>query len=201
MNFFAHRPLFSFLVWIIFCGTSCDSTPTLPKPRAYPKVDLPQKSYQDFELEHCPMDFRYPTYAQIIKDELFFDESLENDCWFDISVPKLGAKIHCSYYPINSTYEYDKLLDDAFKLAGKHTIKADYIDEIPIRNKYGTSGFLFALSGPVASPYQFFLTDTTQHFIRGALYFHTQSRPDSLAPVIEFMSEDIDSLLMSFSWK
>ncbi len=180
---------------------ACDSNPVIPKPRAYPRIEFPQKRYQDFEMDGCPMHFRMPVYAQTVKEDLFFGEAPASDCWFDISVPSLNAKIHCSYFAISNRSEYDKLVDDAFKLAGKHTIKADYIDEIPIKNSFGTSGFLFGLSGPVASPYQFFLTDTTRHFIRGALYFNTQARPDSLSPVIEFMRVDIDSILTSFRWE
>ena len=179
----------------------CRHDRPMPKPRAYPRVIYPDKSYQNFDNADCPMQFRYPGYAQIIKDKLFFDQSLDNQCWFDISVESLNAKIHCSYYHIESREQYDKLLADAFKLTGKHTPKADYIDEIPFKNKYGAAGVLFALTGSVASAYQFLITDTTDHFIRGALYFNTQARPDSLAPVIDFMRVDLDTLISSFRWK
>jgi gliding motility-associated lipoprotein GldD len=135
-----------FIVFI-FCISACESNPPLPKPRAYPRVEYPEKTYQNFDQDLCPMAFRYPKYAEIIKDELFFDVSLANECWFDISVPSLNAKIHCSYYPLGDSFQYDKLISDVFKLAGKHTIKANYIDEIPFRNKCGSAGFIFALSG------------------------------------------------------
>jgi len=85
-------------------------------------------------------------------------------------------------------------------MAGEHNKRASFIDEVYVTNKYGASGFLFKLTGPVASPYQFFMTDSTHHFIRGSLYFNTQARSDSLAPVTEFLKTDIDTLLLSIDF-
>ena len=94
----------------------------------------------------------------------------------------------------------EKLHSDAFTLAGKHNIKADYIDEIKIQKPNHVSGFLFDIEGAAASPFQFYLTDSTKHFMRGSLYFNTESRPDSLQPVFEFMKKDIMHLINTFEW-
>jgi len=163
----------------------------------YPKIDFPAKSYTAYAADYCPLTLRYPTYAQVDKKETYFDEKPVHECWFDVNVPSLGATIHCSYYPIADRAAFEQLLNDAFFLAGKHNKKASFIDEQYFVNPHGHAGFLFHLTGPVASPYQFFITDSTDHFLRGALYFNTQARPDSLKPVVEFMKTDLDSLLQS----
>lgn len=180
---------------------SCDAgDPNLPKPRTYPRVIYPVKKYQVFKEELCPMAFLYPTYASIIQEETFFDVSVEETCWFDIHIEELNCKIHCSYYKLQSRSQFEQLVSDAFKLAGKHNMKADYIDEEYFVNPQGESGYIFGLTGPVASPYQFFVTDSTQHFLRGALYFNAKAKPDSLAPILDFVKKDMDVLLESFNW-
>lgn len=59
----------------------------------------------------------------------------------------------------------------------------------------------FEMTGPAATPFQFFITDSTSHFMRGALYFNTQVRPDSLMPVYDFVKIDVDRLIKTFKFK
>ena len=85
----------------------------------------------------------------------------------------------------------------------KHIPKASSIEnkiyENPEKRIYGLT---YTIAGvDAASPYQFYLTDSTKHFIRGALYFNTIPNNDSLAPVIEFLKEDINHLIETFEWK
>ena len=183
-------------------STSCDSrSAPNPRPRMYPKVNYPLKSYQSLDAQYCPLTLRYPGYGEIKQKKTFFEDKPSHDCWFDIDIPALSATIHCSYYPINnSRVVFDQLLTDAFVMAGEHNKRASFIDEIYVTNQHGAAGFLFKLTGPVASPYQFFMTDSTKHFLRGSLYFNTQARSDSLAPVTEFLKTDLDTLLLSIDF-
>jgi gliding motility-associated lipoprotein GldD len=174
-----------------------------PKPRTYPRVYYPEKTYQSFSTNYCDFGFEQATYAQIIQDTSFFGEKPIHPCWFDMVVPQLNSKLHCSYIPIdNKENTLLELVNDSYDLAFKHTSKASGIGEeaifFPDKKVYG---ILFPLEGSVASPYQFFLTDSTQHFFRGSLYFNSEPRPDSLKPVIEFMKQDIDKLIETFEWK
>ena len=192
---------FSFCLLSCICIVGCnDEVAISPKPRAYPKIEFPERGYQNFDENYCQFTFEYPNYATVEQDTLFFDERPVDPCWFDIYVKQFDARIHFSYYPIGRDKTFEDLNFDAFKLSNKHVSKAEYIDPKPFRTKKGVSGFTFKLDGPVATPYQFFLTDSTKHFLRGALYFNTQSRPDSLAPLIDFFEEDIDHLIQSFEW-
>lgn len=180
----------------------CDDTIVVPKPRAYPRVDYPLKAYQPFDAGFCAFTFDQPVYAKVEQDTTFFEGKPASDCWFNLTVPELNAKIYCSYYDIRNRQDLDEYVADAFELTNKHNIKANYIDEIAIhRPDDRVHGVVFEVEGAVASSYQFFLTDSTRHFLRGALYFDTQTRPDSLAPVIQFMKADLNRMVETLKWK
>lgn len=190
--------LLTFVVFIV----SCTEEPvSLPKPRAYPRIIFPEKTYQQFDTGFCQFTFEYPKYASIEQDTTYFDQKAPNSCWFNIIVPQLGSYIYCTYYPLGKENTFDEVVKDAYDFADKHNIKANYIDELPIRKPGNVSGMIFNIEGPVASNFQFFLTDSTKHFLRAALYFKTQAKPDSLAPVLEFMKEDIVHMINTFEWK
>ena len=172
----------------------------IPKPRAYPRVDFPVKDYQRFQRDVCPFHFMMPKYSKVIKDSLFFDEAPLHECWLDLAFPQLNGRIHLSYYPIEDLSHFEKLRRDAFELARKHQTMANYIDELPVEKENNVSGFIFEIEGPVASPFQFYLTDSTTHFLRGSLYFNTKADPDSLEPVYEFVKQDIARMIESFEW-
>ena len=186
---------------LLFFFSSCEETIYTPKPRGFPRVVYPEKAYQPFNENYCQFTFQYPKYALIQRDTLFFDEKPPSDCWFNIQIPSLNATVHCSYYAIDKTNTYEKLRADAFALAGKHNSKADYIDELPIKKPNNVSGFVFDIQGPAASPFQFYLSDSTHHFLRGALYFNAQVRPDSLAPVFDFVKKDVMEMINTFEWR
>lgn len=192
-----------FFVFILLSFfVSCEDPVYTPKPRAYPKVVYPEKEYQKFDVNYCEFTFEYPKYALIEQDTTFFDESPADPCWFDISIPQFNAKVHCSYSPITKEVPIDKLRTDAFKMTEWHNKKATYIEDKPFRKENNVQGILFDVEGPVASQVQFFVTDTLEqeHFLRCALYFYTKARPDSLAPVVDFLKQDLERMIASFEW-
>ena len=189
------------VVFICFLQ-ACDDTLTVPKPRAYPRVIYPEKAYKPFDASYCDFTFEQPVYAQVEQDTTFFGKKPNSNCWFNLVVPSLNAKIYCSYSDIKSRKDFDDLVEDVFRMTNQHNIKASFIDEIPIhRPSDNVHGLIFHVEGAAASSYQFFLTDTTEHFFRGALYFNTKTRPDSLAPVINFMKQDVERLVETLKWK
>ncbi len=195
--------LFSSLLSTLFllCLTACEERVEVPKPRAYPRVVYPEKAYKPFDASYCNFTFDMPAYATIEQDTAFFEEKPRDQCWFNLTVPSLNAKIYCSYYPLKSRKDFDELVADAFKMSQYHNIKASYIEEVPIhRDADHVHGVVFNVEGPVASSYQFFLSDSTHHFLRGALYFNSLARPDSLAPVVKFMKEDLNRLVETVKW-
>jgi gliding motility-associated lipoprotein GldD len=186
---------------LVFIFSACEDYVPVPKPRMYPRVIYPEKAYRAFDEASCPFTFEVPEYAEIERNISFFEEKPKSDCWFNINVPALNAQVHCSYYPVTSRARLDELVQDAFTMAQKHNIKANYIEEIPVhRSRDRVHGIIFSIEGATASSYQFFVTDSTANFLRGALYFNTQARPDSLAPVLDFMRQDVNKLVETLRW-
>lgn len=191
-----------FFFSIIFFFSCGDEVIFTPKPRGYPRVHYPEKSYQQFDEDYCNFTFEYPEYGVIQQDKDFFEEEPVHPCWFDIYYPAFDSRIYCSYYPITEENSLEKLQLDAFKMADWHLKKATYKEEIPFQKENNVKGMIFEVEGPVASHLQFYLTDSLgqEHFLRGALYFNTQARPDSLAPVYDFVKKDVQKILDTFEW-
>ena len=179
--------------------SSCNSDYT-PKRRGYFQIHFPQKEYRLFDQPGYPYSFEYPVYANVLKDSSFFGEATENPWWINIDFPQFNGRIYVSYKEIGKN-KFDKLVNDAFTLTNKHTIKAYSIDDSIINTKNGIHGVFFRVGGEVATANQFFLTDTTKHFLSGALYFDATPNEDSLAIVNHFMIEDVKHIINTFKWK
>ena len=196
-----YQILFAIFLLLAIGITACEDYTPVPKPRAYPRVDYPKKAYKPFDATYCGFTFEQPVYATIAHDTTFFDEKAKNDCWFNIDIKQLNATIFCSYNPIRNRADFDELVKDAYEMTNKHNVKASYIEELQVnRATDRVYGVIFHVDGPAASPYQFFLTDSTKNFLRGALYFNTEAKPDSLAPVVQFMREDLDRMVGTLKW-
>ena len=173
---------------------ACGNSDPQPKPHGYFRIDFPEKTYREFRHER--LSFRYPEYAEVIVDP----SNDHHKDWFDISFPAFNAKIHLSYHPVE--HNFDTLAEDARALALKHIQKASGIRQTLIEcDAARVYGLIYDISGVgAASPCQFFLSDTTTHFLRGSLYFNLTPNNDSLAPVIQFIRQDIDTLAYSLRW-
>jgi len=190
IHFLYHFFLTTFL--FISCGTEYS-----PKPRAYFRIELPEKKYQSYSGD-CPYNFDFPVYALVQPDS----SRDVKPCWLDVNYPQFNGRIHLSYQPISSTAEFNQLTEDARTFAFKHTVKATAIDEAIISYpKEKVYGIYYSIDGNTASSVQFFLTDSTKNYLRGALYFNEQPRLDSIQPVLDFIKKDIDHMIKTFKWK
>ncbi len=188
-------PLF-FLTGILMLSIySCRNDYT-PKPRAYFRIDLPAKDYQQLDSTF-PYKFEYPVYSVLNPDRL----SPEEENWINIDYPEYRASIHLSYKEVDNNLS--KYLEDSRTMVMKHMPKASSIkDQLIFRPEENIYGLKYKIEGlGAASPYQFFATDSAKHFIRGALYFNVKPNNDSLAPVIDFIREDIDHMIQTLEWK
>lgn len=195
-----HRLIFTIvccLSSVVFSACNSDYT---PKPRGYFRIDFPQKQYQVFNQPGYPYSFEYPVYAKVVKDSSFFGEATENPWWINVDFPQFNGRIYISYKEIGKN-KADKLIDDAFKMTNKHTTKAYSIDDSIITTPNNVHGVFFNVGGNVATANQFFLTDTTQHFLRGALYFDAAPNEDSLSIVNRFLIQDVKHLINTFHWR
>lgn len=182
------------------CG---DDVLPVPKPRSYPRVYYPERAYEERTTDYCHFSFEKPAGATIVREELFFDAAPPDSCWFDLRLaPALNGSIHFSYYPIENYEQFEALRDEAFQLVGVHNQRASDIEEVVFRRPDArVHGIAFDIAGPAASPFQFFLTDSTRHFLRGALYFDAEVQPDSLRPIIAYVKTDIIHLMETLQWE
>lgn len=181
------------LVLILSGVWSCNSDYTI-RQRGYFKIDLPEHTYQSFNMEGYPYTFEYPVYSRVIRDTTFFEDVPENPYWINLDFQGLNGRIYISYKDIREN-DFDKLVADAFKLTYKHTTKATAISDSLMRTPEGLTGVFFRVGGNAATARQFFLTDTTRHFIRGALYFDATPNADSLGVVNDFLEQDMNHLI------
>ncbi len=176
---------------------ACNNENQTPKPRGYFRITLPQRNYQVFDSVSFPYQFQYPTYSFINTKNITNKETY----WINIEYPNFRGTVYCSYKKINNNLA--TLINDSHEFVAKHITKSNAIkDKVimePSKNKYG---LIFELSGSeTASPYQFYITDSTTHFFRGALYFNNKPNNDSLQPVIDFIKTDMEHLIETFQWK
>ncbi|MBE7178738.1 MAG: gliding motility lipoprotein GldD [Mucilaginibacter polytrichastri] len=188
---------FALLFFALFAGACSGGPDASPKPRGYFRISFPEKKYQDYK-GGCPFSFRYPAYAVIAQDS----NRNARPCWLNMDLPQFSGSVHLSFYPVTSKKIFNELVEDAHTFVFKHTVKATAIDEAniayPQKKVYG---IYYTINGNAASSVQFFLTDSTKHYLRGALYFNEEPRLDSIQPVLDFVKQDIDTMIHSFRWK
>jgi gliding motility-associated lipoprotein GldD len=116
--------------------------------------------------------------------------------------PEFAANIQITYKPImgkkNLMEEY---FSDSYRLTAQHNVKAYAIEEQVLELPSGLFASFTALEGEVPTPFQFHVSDSHRHFLRGAVYFRTATKNDSLAPVIDWLQKDAFHLLETLSWK
>lgn len=207
---------FSLLVSAALCLIYCNS-PYTSKRTGYFKIDFPERDYKAFLEPGYPYSFEYPAYAKIVKDSNDFE--VADPYWLNIDFPQFNARIFISYKEIGglSTYkvkgddgryfdstsrnEFSKLVGDAYNLSLKNEVKAYSIEDSLMHTPEGLNGVYFSLAGNVATAHQFFLSDTSRHFLRGALYFNATPNEDSLRPVTEFLEADLKHIINTLEWK
>lgn len=185
--------ILSVIIAVILVGCKQDYT---PKPHGYFRIEFKEKSYHRLDSDAFPYNFDVPLYSKVEVDH----DRLAEPFWINVKIPEHKAEVHISYKKVEKNLP--QLLEDSRKLAYKHTIKADAINERIVINKakkvYGT---IYEIEGNAASPLQFYLTDSTHNFLRGALYIKEIPNIDSLRPVIDYLTPDVIHLIETMEWK
>ena len=189
----------TWILLLILAACSCNSDYTI-RQKGYFRIDFPQHEYRVFDDPSFPYSFEYPIYSNIIKDTSFFEDKPENPYWLNLDFPSFHGRIHLSYKDIRQN-DFQKLVDDAFKLTYKHSTKATAIKDSLMRTPNGITGIFFRVGGNAATAKQFFATDSIRHFLRGALYFDATPNADSLAVVNNFLETDMRHLINTLRWK
>ncbi len=176
--------LFSFFLLL-----SCEEE-VLIKPKAMLRLEYPEPIYQKINLD-CPFAFEVNMQA---------NTSRKDNCWINLVYPRMKATIYLTYRSVGDNL--DSLLFDAQKLTYDHTIKASVIEDLDYEDSIKkVYGMYYEIGGNAATPSQFFVTDTLNHFITGSIYFNTKPNFDSIYPAVEYLRRDIRRIMETIEWE
>jgi gliding motility-associated lipoprotein GldD len=181
----------------LFFLLSCGGGDYLPKPKGYNRIDLPDRAFASLG-EGKPYTFQHSVHARVEPDSF----NLAETSWINLNYTSLGGKVHLTYLELDTNGKDIKtVVNDAINLTAKHQIKAYGIEESIMMTPKGYTGVVAELTGEVPTQFQFFVTDSTRNFLRGALYFDTALKNDSLAPAIEYIKIDMAHLINTLEFK
>ncbi len=164
-----------------------------PKPKGFLALQYPKPEYQPITLD-CPYNFEINTLARISPAKV------NRDCWININYPELNGTLFITYQKVDGNL--DLLLRDAQKLPLQHTQKADVIEGDQYLNpQHRAYGMFYEIEGNAASQAQFYVTDSINHFITGAIYFRTKPNFDSIYPAADYLKNDMRQLMETLTWK
>lgn len=174
---------------LLLLMTSCKDE-LLPKPPGQLRLEYPLAKYTPFK-SNCPFEFALNTNA-VVKEK--------GGCGFTVTYPKMKATIFLTYKPV--TGNLNALLKDTQTLTYKHVIKADNILEQPFMNsKQRVYGMFYSVGGNAATNAQFYVTDSTNHFLSGSMYFYAKPNFDSIMPAADYIKNDMQNLIETLQWK
>jgi len=190
-------PAVLFLLASMAC-LGCNPDVPQPKPMGYPRIELPSQASKTLNMQ-APFQFEIARVANI--RPATERPEFKGGIWLNIDYPDFRSTIYLTYLPIKNNL--NELLDEANQQVYKgHVTMAEAIEEQAFSNpNQQVYGRIFQLSGPVATPVQFYLTDSSHHFIRGSLYFNYAANYDSIAPILNYLNQDIKRMMQSLVWK
>jgi len=180
------------VVFSVFNFSCIDSN--LPKQRAFLRIEFPEPNYSPFEESSFPVDFYYNSGVTKINNKNFQQLSL--------NYPKMNFSIDLSFNKINKLDDLESNLSDFSIILDTHSKKSNgiFIREYEDLNDR-VFGKIYEIRGDVASPIQFYITDSTSNFMSGSLNLKSKSKYDSIFPSIQYIKNDILVLVESLSWK
>lgn len=168
---------------------SCKQDP-IPKPNAMLRLEYPAQAYKLMESD-CLFEFDYNQMA---------GAKVEKGCNMVLNYKSMNASVFLTYKPVDANLR--ELLADAQKLSYEHVVKADNILEQPYVNPTdGVYGMFYEVKGDAASQSQFYVTDSTRHFVTGSLYFYAKPNYDSIFPAAIYLQRDIRRIMETIRWK
>ena len=173
----------------------CTEDLPVPKPAGYFRIALPEKNYTAIDSTY-PFSFEIPTYSRLVAR----NTDTAGNFGLDLHFPRNRATVHLTYLKVKDNLR--DYVESCKQLAMEHRVRASRIGEQRITfDDRSVHGVFFDIDGNAASNAQFYVTDSTNHFLRGSLYFQVAPNIDSLAPVIDFIKTDIRHLTETITWK
>ncbi len=186
------------IYFLIFAGltlfTSCKEELPVPKPPTYLRIEVPSSKYISYD-DPCGFRFDLPDMFKLDSSKI-----TEGNCNRVIDLGPLNGTIFLYYWDIEKPLSF--YINNANDEVGNHKLKASFIGDEqfkhPERRVFGTK---FELQGDVATPFQFYITDSTDRFLFAEVLFNCTPNYDSLKPTLDRFNQDLDQLIKTFEWK
>lgn len=170
------------LMLFVCAGCSHRAPAPVPRPRAYPRTDIPSAVYR-------PVTFG--GYTLQVND--FAEVSQPKTEWIDIGYPRLDITVSCALNrPVNIRAA---LANRAERMALNLNGTSAVMDRFTSRS--GLYVTLLTARDVVRTPVQFIATDSAKVLLTGAAVadFNSEAKFDSVKPVIDSVSADITHML------
>lgn len=182
--------LFGFLLFLF----SCDETNYLPREKGFLRLEFEKPTYDTFSNESSGLNFIYnDAYStfEIVSDEkivLGYKDIKINIVVVDVELENLSS--------------FEESIQNFYMFLEPHRKKSNQISIKEFtsadNNRFAK---VFEMRGPVASPLQFYVTDSTNHFLFGSMNIMEKSDYDSIYPSIMYVKNDIFSIIESVNWE
>lgn len=184
------------IIILLLILISCKDEIPVPKPPTYLRMDLPEHEYK--KVENCGFSFETSKEFTVGTSST----STMGDCQYEIDLGKLNGKLYVFYYPLKQSDTLSKFINFSNDKVDDHKLKATSInDQKILRPKDRVFGTFFELQGDVATNYQFYLTDSTNHFMRAELLLNCSPNYDSLKPSLDYLKVDLMKMVNTIKWK
>jgi gliding motility-associated lipoprotein GldD len=184
------------LILIFLATSACNEANPVPKPSTFLRTEFPEHSYHPYL---SPQNFNF-SLADLYMPKTF-EQAKSNYSVQEIDLGPLNGTLFLYYLRLPSKDSLSEIINFANDKVDEHKIMADKIDfEQIIEPKKRVFGTFFELKGNVATNFQFYLTDSTQHFLRGEVLLNCRPNYDSLRPTLQYLKTDLQTLIKSFKW-
>ncbi len=166
----------------------------VPKPKAFLNLTYPDAIYQKTALE---LPFKFDKNKLAVVEGIQHKESSQS---LNLNYPLIKAKLYLSYHPLDENLS--RYVSETEFTTKNHAKVAHEVTEQKFENfRTNVFGKMYELTGPVASQCQFYVTDSSQHFLTGSLYFKVKPNYDSILPAVRYLQKDMIRLVESLEWK
>ncbi len=192
-----HLNLLSIIILIFFVGClKKESKKYLPK--GYLRIDLPEKNYTKkyFNFKNGTFSLEIPNYFDVSRD------TIKNEVYLTNTKHNFG--IILNYKKVENNL--DELITQTYNVINDPQLMkmSHAILETTGPTKKWT---IYEITGPVATPFLFHVTDKKNHFLQGFLLVCADQNKacninaDSLKPIIDFFEKDIYTIVHNIDWK
>ncbi len=182
-------------LWCLVCCCLVSCVDFTPKPKGYLRIEPGTPRYSLLLGDELPYAFEVSRLAVVEQPP-----AGQPATWINIVYPELRAKVYCSYLSV-TPHTFPQADQESRALLLRQVRQADVAEKAYTNPEARVYASLFEVSGDVPSPLQFVVTDSVLHFFRGALYYEQYGNADSIAPVTDYLRQDIMELIQTFYWK